>query len=117
MEDFDSECMVEWLVDVPSDTPCEVESETPVECELELPDMELVEPNPDTLLLSLYPAEMPLSRPPTRGMLPSTDLPRSTLTPKPELFDQPPPDELPLEDILPCESELIVPCAVPSETP
>ena len=94
-----------------------VESDTPSECELELPDIELVEPNPETLLPELYPAETPFSKLPTTGISPSTDFPRSTLMPKPSLFDQPPPDELPCEDMLPCESELIVPCDVPSETP
>jgi hypothetical protein len=117
--------MVEWLVDVPSlvlcevpsEVLCEVESDTPSVCELVLPDIELVDPNPDTLLLSLYPAETPLRKPPRTGIPPNTDFPRSTLIPKPELSDQPPPDELPCEDMLPCESELMVPCDVPSETP
>lgn len=78
-----------------------VKSDTPSECELELPLIELVEPNPDTPLLSLYPAETPLSKPPTIGIPPSTDFPRSAFTPKPLLSDQPPPDELPCEDMEP----------------
>ena len=58
MEDLDSECMVEWPVDVPSFVPCMVESDvlcmvesdSPSVLELKLPYDELVEPKPDTLL-------------------------------------------------------------------
>jgi hypothetical protein len=101
---------------VPSEVLCIVPSDTPSVCELVLPDIELTDPKPEMVLPWLYPAETPLSNPPTMGILPNTDFPKSTLTPKPLLSDQPPPDELPCEDMLPCESEVIVLCEVPSET-